>query len=220
MPVTQILAAAGHALGGPAGSYVWNGTPSTHLYAGGITPSSISYSFPDTSRSNVLNFTSGGWVESGSLGTFNEYYLDFWFWPTAANIAIFSETTAAGIENAGYHYNTIEIQSDGKVNAGIWVNPITYVTSNNPVTLNAWNHIYFYYSAGTIHLELNGSGDQVALSGITPERPGQDSYFGIGMYDITNITTSNRYQGFMDTWYGGTTVQSSRYTSTKAKYGY
>ena len=219
MPVTQILAAAGHALGGPAGSYVWNGTPSTHLYAGGITPSSISYSFPDTSRSNVLNFTGGGWVESDVLGTVDEYYLDFWFWPTAANVAIFSETDVGGAEANGYHYNMIEIRSDGKINAGTWTGTITYVTSNNPVTLNAWNHIYFYYSANSIRLELNGSSDQVNQTSVTRDHPSA-SYFGVGMSDWTYITTSNRYQGFMDSWYGGTTVQSSRYTSTKAKYGY
>lgn len=206
--------------GPPVGSYVWNGTSNTHGYYGGSYTGLLSYTYPDTSTGNVLNFSGSGWVESNSLGTFNEYYLDFWFRPTATNIAIFSETTSANIENAGYHYNTIEINTNGTVSAGIWVGYIDYVTSSATVTLSSWNHIYFYYSAGTIRLELNGSANQVNKTGVVPSRPGQDSYFGIGMYDVTRIATSNRYQGYMDTWYGGTTIQSSRYTATKAKYGY
>jgi hypothetical protein len=144
--------------------------------------------------------------------------LDFWFRPSSTNVAIFTETTVGGAENNGYHYNMIEINANGTVSAGIWVNPIAYVTSNNTVTTGAWNHIYFYYDAGSIRLELNGS--QVTATGITPERPGANSYFGIGMSDITYISTGNRYYGYMDTWYGGTTIQSSRYGATKAKYGY
>lgn len=83
------------------------------------------------------------------------------------------------------------------------------------VNLNAWNHVYYYYSTGILSVSLNGATAQT--TSVTRGAP-TETFLGIGISDGTNLVTNARYQGkFNDLRVSSTS--GSTWDSTKAKYG-
>lgn len=201
----------------PVGSFYWNGSLNNYYYAEG-TPGSInslSYNFPNNTTASTTRFTGGGYQTTPTLGAVTNFWLDFWIYPTSLGVAILTEMD--NNTSPGYYYNMMEIDNNGHIYAGTWNGGnISSIVSTDKVTVNAWNHIYFYFNSGTLGLEVNG-GTAVTASGITRSGPGA-SYIAIGFNSVTAMFTSNRYQGYIEPIYGATTIPSSRYNSTKSKY--
>jgi Concanavalin A-like lectin/glucanases superfamily len=218
----SIIGSSFHSAGGggslsPVGSFYWNGSPNNYYYAEG-TPGSIntlSYNFSNETTASTTRFTGGGYQTTPTLGAVTNFWLDFWIYPTSLGVAILTEMD--NNTSPGYYYNMMEIDNDGHIYAGTWNGGnISSIVSTDKVTVNAWNHIFFYFNSGTLGLEVNG-GTAVTASGVTRSGPGA-SYIAIGFNSVTAMFTSNRYQGYIEPIYGATTSTSSRYNSTKSKY--
>jgi hypothetical protein len=201
----------------PAGTYTFNGATLSFPLAFGIDPvypKLTSYSFPNETQSNTIEITNGSWQLTNSMGALDNFYINFWFYPSSYNRAILSELNGP---TPGYYYNVMEIDSSGYVKAGVYTGaPMAYVTSPNKVIVDAWNHIYFYYNAGTIHLELNG-GVAATLGSVSRSGP-DSSYFAFGFDSATNMGSSSPYWGYLDGIAITNYSVSSSYSSTKAKY--
>lgn len=199
-----------------AGYYFFNSNLNYMSTAGGTNTGYTLYTWPNGDNGNILTFTGNGYQQTPTLGVLNNFWLDFWIYPTSNNISILTETGAPG-ENLVYYYNMMEINSSGNVLAGVYTGSIPYVTSSNTVTLNAWNHIYFYHDSGTISLSVNNQ-TASTLSGITRSGPGS-SYLAFGQSCPSAIVTSNRYQGYVDYIQMWTTSTASSYNARKTTYG-
>lgn len=201
----------------PVGSFYWNGSLNNYYYAEGSAGSitSLSYNFPNNTTATTARFTGGGYQTTPTLGSVTNFWLDFWIYPTSLGVSILSEMDNNA--SPGYYYNMMEIDNNGHIYAGVWNGSnISNIVSTDTVTVNAWNHIFFYYNSGTLGLEVNG-GTAVTASNITRSGPG-NSYLAIGFQSVTAMFTSNRYQGYIEPILGTTTAQSSHYSATKAKY--
>lgn len=222
--VQSIIGTALHTAGGggggvltPIGSYYWNSSLNNYYYAEGSAGSisSYSYNFPNNTTASTTRYTGAGYQTTSAILSLTDFWLDFWIYPTTLGAVILAETNP----NTGfnYYYNMMEIDNDGHIYAGTWNGGnISYVVSTDKVTLNAWNHIYFYFNSGTLGLEING-GTAVTSSGITRSDPGT-SYLVLGTATATSMFTTNHFLGYIEPIYGATSITASRYNSTKSKY--
>jgi hypothetical protein len=116
----------------------------------------------------------------------------------------------------------LEIDSSNKLKGGVWqTSPANAVTSTGSATLNAWNHVHFYYDTATttFGMSLNNETPVTQNSGIS--RQVSDSgatHWGIGLTDSQNMGSSDRYQGKFDGLVINTTIVGSNFDATKAKY--
>lgn len=202
----------------PVGQFNWNGTPSNYSYTSAIDPTNItniSYKFPNNTTANTTSYDGSSYQSTYSLGPITNYWFDFWVYPTAFNRAILTEMD--NNTGAGYYYNMLEIDNNGRIYAGVWNGGnITSFVTTDKLTLNAWNHIYFYYNGSTLNVEING-GSTASTSAIIRSGPG-NSFIGVGYYSATSMFTSNQFQGYIETIYASSTSVASRYNSTKSKY--
>lgn len=217
MPISQILITAGRASSGPVlpqGSFLVNGVSKTWAYTNATSPTYGSYTFPDASTGSLHTLDGTNCVISESLGSFGTIAINLWFYPTSANTIIMSEFET-GDENSGYHYTMMEISSSNVLHARIWPGAAPGITCGNTVNLNAWNHVYYFYDAGTLSVSLNNG--TAATGSITRSAP-STTFLAIGVSDSTNLVTSARYQGKFNDLNVSSTAGST-WTSTKSKYG-
>jgi len=202
----------------PAGTYIFNGSPFSFGYAFGSSPSyprlSL-YNFPDETQTNVIRYNGLSGQSTYDMGTNDNFYLNLWFYPHSYNRAIITEVNNP--VSPGYYCNILEIDASGYINAGTWNGGnISFITSGNKVILNAWNHVYFYFNSGTLHLEVNG-GTATTASGITRSGPG-NSFFMFDFSSATNMGSPTPYDGYIDAVEIYSSAHGSSYSTTKAKY--
>lgn len=232
MPVTQILSVVGRSAGGGGGPvaadiYFDSDTGLWTGYGGSLgtsagTLSYQAYTYPDTSSGNVYNFTGNESLFSPNLGNANAWtanggtiVVDMWFYPTVNSIQVLSETNQQAI--AGYYYTVLEINSSGNVLARFY-NGAT-ATSDNTVTLNQWNHVYWAAdSQGGHYFDVNGVTTNTGLY-YTRSSPGNTTeFFNIGDYNPTNMGNTGRFQGKIGVINIHDSIVASTYSATKSKY--
>ena len=200
------------------GTFYVNDSLNGYFYSGGDYADSVKFinvTYPDASSANTLAFDGTGYEMTGSLNSVGNFWLDFWIYPKSNTTEVLTET-GQGAEG-GYTYNMIEIDGSNYIRAGIWTGAtIEYVTSPNPVTLNAWNHLFFYHYDGVIHLQVNG-GTAAELGGLTRVGP-DSSYLSIGGIGGSHMGNPARFNGYAEPLYIWTSSHLSRYNDTKTKY--
>lgn len=234
MPVSQLLTTVGRSAGGGGGgggpvaadilfdsdTGSWTGYGTTLGSSVGLL-SYEAYTYPDTSTGNIYNFTGTQYLYSPNLGNPNAWTanlgtitVDLWFYPTANGIQVLSETNQTDMSN--YHYTVLEINSTGNVLARFYNGPTA--TSDNTVTLNQWNHVYWAENwVGGHYFDVNG---QTTNTGLTYNRSAPSTeFFSIGDYDITNMGNTGRFQGKVGKLNIHDSLVSSTFLATKAKYG-
>jgi hypothetical protein len=201
-----------------AGTYIFDGL--TYSFTNGFGtsytyPKLSLYRFPNESQTNVIQFNGLSGETTYGMGTLNNFYLNLWVYPTSFDRAILTELESP--PSPGYYYNMLEVNSSGYIKAGTWNGgTISSVTSTNKVILNAWNHIYFYFDSGTLHLEVNG-GTAATATSITRSGP-TNSFFAFGFSSATNMGSQLEYQGYVDAVEIYSSSHGSSYSTTKAKY--
>ncbi len=219
MPITQILLTANSGTANSAvGNYTWDNVANQFIRpVPGSDPSLISQLMPDgLTTKDIHSFSGGGYVTTQAHAT-GDFYFNIWFYPVSSNVSLMSEL-GGGLENTGYHYNMLEIDSSNNVRAGTWNgSAIAFITTTTTVTTGAWNHLYFYYSTGTLGISVNG-GSENTLS-TSRSGPIGPSYFGIGTNDTSSIVTANRFQGNLGDVVVSTVTAGSNFNATKAVYG-
>jgi hypothetical protein len=184
-------------------------------------PTYAAYTYPDNSSGSVHTLTGTQYVLSEGWGSTADISFNLWFYPTANNTIIIDELGQPQ-ENGGYHYTMLEINSSNKLKGRVWGQSGS-VTSTGTVTLNAWNHVYFYFNntTNTFSMSLN---NETAVTQGSVNKVLSDtgySYWGIGLTDSTNMGSSARYQGKFDALVIDSNLASgSNYDATKAKYGF
>lgn len=200
MSIIQAVQASIQGQAGPppppptVGSYFFQGSNQSYLLQSNPTPANQPVIFPNGDSSSALTFNNT-WSVTQALGLCNDIEIDLWIYPTANNCIIVTEQDST-TENTGYTYAMIEIDSANCIRARSWPQSGNNAIISAPITLNAWHHIYFHHIAGQAYLEVDG-----VLSGTdsySRAAPG-NTYIGIGTFSVTAITTTNRYQGRIDT---------------------
>ena len=184
-------------------------------------PTYAAYTYPDNSSGSVHTLTGTQYVLSEGWGSLTNISVNLWFYPTANNTIIMGEL-GQSLENSGYHYSMLEINSSNYLKSRTWGQSGS-VTSTGTVTLNAWNHVYFYFNntTNTFSMSLN---NETAVTQGSVNKVLSDtgySYWGIGLTDSTNMGSSARYQGKFDALVIDSNLAAgSNYDATKAKYGF
>lgn len=200
----------------------WNGY-GTSLSGANWTATYGSYTYPNTTIGNVFTFTGNEVLYSPNLGNPNAWAVnggtitvDFWFYPTGNGMQLLSETNQQNM--VGYHATVLEVDGFNYIKARFY-NGSTG-TSDNTITLNQWNHVYWAAdSQGGHYLEVNGVGTNTGLY-YTRQGPGNNSeFFAIGDYDSTNMGASGRFQGKFGALNIHDSLVSSTFMATKSKYG-
>ena len=189
----------------------WSTTNATHQTYGSIT-------FPNGTKGNVQRLSGQEYLLTQSLGSVASVNINLWFYPTDVGKILISELSNP-YENAYYHYTMLEINSSGNVLGRVWQMTVPDIlTSVGTVTVNAWNHLYFYYnsSTGMVGMSLNNA-TAVTFSFPSRNAPAA-SIFGIGVVDDTYMQVNARYQGKFDTLTIDTSITGSNYSTTVAKY--
>jgi len=223
MPITQILLTATTAQGGggttPDGDFYLNNIPSAWGSVG-LQPDNkpsynSSYNFPDgTTSAPTWDFSgSNQFMTTGTINGVTELYLNMWFYPTAAGRVLMTIQGQLA-ENNGYHHTALEINANGTVSGRFWSN--SYMTTDNAVTLNQWNHIYFRHTGSQALIQLNGGTATTANNSWTYPTP--SLVLGFGTTSITNNGISARYQGLIADVFLASTNTASNYEDTRSKY--
>jgi hypothetical protein len=176
------------------------------------------YTYPDESSGSLHTLTGTQYVLSELWGTTATICFNLWFYPTANNTIIMGEL-GQPLENSGYHYSMLEISSSNYLKSRTW-GQIGSVTSTGTVTLNAWNHVYFYFNNTTSTFSMSLNNETAVTQGSVNKVLSDTgySYWGIGLVDATNMGSSARYQGKFADLVINTTIIGSTYEATKAKY--
>ena len=190
-------------------------------------PAHTLITYPDSSNEKVWVFTGAEQLISPDLssypGTFtgNAITIQMWFYPTADNVVLLSETGQGGYQNgAGWHYSVFDLYS-GTVRARLWDGATLYATS--VYTANAWNHVYLTAdSAGNMSFELNGipSGDHPQY--LRQKPTGGVEYFVVGFADQTSNQdghTAGAFQGYLGQINIADGPVPSNFNNEKAKHG-
>ena len=227
MPITQILlttASQGGGGGGgggttPDGDFYLDNIPSAWGSVGtqpDNKPSyNSSYGFPDTVTTGpTWDFNgSNQFMTTGPINGVTQLYLNIWFYPTAVG-RILMTTQGQMAENDGYHHTALEINANGTVSGKFW--PNSYMTTDNAVTLNQWNHIYFRHTGSQALIQLNGGTATTANNSWSYPSPAL--VLGFGTTSITNNGISARYQGLIADVFLASTNTASNYENTRSKY--
>ncbi len=222
MPITQILLTANSGTPNSAvGDYTWDNVSSQFIRpVPGSDPLLIQQLMPDgVTTKNIHSFSGTGYITTQAHNATGDFYFNIWFYPVSSNVSLMSEL-GGGLENAGFHYNMLEIDSSNNVRAGTWNgSAIVFITTTTTVTTGAWNHLYFYYSTGTLTLGISVNGGTENTLSTSRSGPIGPSYFGIGTNDTSSIVTANRFQGDLGDVVVNTFSTGSNYEGTKAVYG-
>jgi len=181
-------------------------------------PTYGAYTYPDETSGSLHSLTGTQYVLSELWGTTATICFNLWFYPTANDKIIMVEL-GQSLENSGFHYSMLEINSSNKLKGRTW-GQIVAVTSTGSVTLNAWNHVYFYFDNVTSTFSMSLNNETAVTQGSVSKSLSSSgySYWGIGLVDSTNMGSSARYQGKFADLVIDTTLIGSTYTATKAKY--
>lgn len=171
------------------GIYYYNG--GSTAWGTQLNMASQTIRFSDGTSAPVLYFNTAAYTVSQSLNTCNDIEVDLWIYPMSNNRIIVTEQGQPD-ENTGYHYVMIEIDNTSRIRARSWPQTGMAAIISDPITLNAWHHIYFRHSSGQARLEVDG-----VLSGTDnyARTPPGVSHIGIGTYSVTGITNNNRFHG-------------------------
>jgi hypothetical protein len=204
---------------GAVGDYLWDTAPESYTRpSGGTDPVLTSLLMPDNSTTkNVHVFSGTNYISTQGHGI-ALFYFNIWFYPTSNHVGLMAEQ-GGPVENTVYYYNALEIGLSGNINASVWTgsSPATIVSSGS-VTLNAWNHLYFYYN--NLSTEMGISLNNATTQTTTVTRSGPDtSYFLFGSNCSTYITSNARFQGKLGDVTGSTYIAGSNYNDTKTVYG-
>jgi len=182
------------------------------------SPTYGAYTYPDETSGSLHTLTGTQYVLSELWGTTATICFNLWFYPTANDKIIIGEL-GQPLENSGYHYSMLEINSSNKLKGRTW-GQSGAVTSTGTVTLNAWNHVYFYFDNATSTFSMSLNNETAVTQGSVNKVLSNTgySYWGIGLVDATNMGSSARYQGKFADLVIDTTLIGSTYTATKAKY--
>ncbi len=222
MSIIQTLMTAplmgGPVADGAVGDYVWDITNESYTRpSGGTDPVLTSTLMPNSSTKNVHVFSGTNYIATQGHGIAS-FYFNIWFYPTSNHVGLMTEQ-GGPVENTVYYYNALEINTVGNINAGVWNGSnITYVTTTESVTLNTWNHLYFYYINGSTELGVVLNGGTPNLTNVTRQGPGT-SYFLFGSNCSTFITSNARFQGKLGDVTGSSYIAGSSYNDTKTVYG-
>lgn len=220
MPVSQIVTVAGR--GGtapptPIGTFFFNGSPFTYGSYGNQAnlPLLVNQRGADgTVRADYQFAGTGDYLMTPALGSAPAIEISIWFYPTALNSILITEQDTA-TENTSYHCSLIEITGTGTVRAGSWSHD-SPVTTANTVTLNAWNHVFYYHSG--LYQEVTLNGGSAAGAGQTRSAP-TFTYLGLGAYTVTNFGVATRFQGHVGYFsVRNSATAVSDYSSTKSYY--
>ncbi len=210
-------------LGGPVadgavGDYVWDITNESYTRpSGGTDPVLTSLLMPDNSTKNVHVFSGTNYISTQGHGIAS-FYFNIWFYPTSNHVGLMTEQ-GGPVENTVYFYNALEIGLSGNINAGVWNGGnITYITSSGSVTLNAWNHLYFYYNNGATELGVSLNNATTQTTTVTRSPP-TTSYFLFGAQCSTYMTSNVRFAGKLGDVTGSSYIPGSTYNDTKTVYG-
>lgn len=204
----------------PQGTFYFNDNLNYYNTAGGTTsyPKNVTVQYPDSTSGTTLSCDGNGYQMTPTLGAQTNIFLDFWFYPTRNAQEVLTMTGQAA--EGGYTYNMMEIDSSNHVLAGVWTGgSIEYVTSSNTVTLNAWNHAFFYQYNGVIHLQIN-NGTAAELALVSPLAFPLTAFLSFGGLGGSTMGNSARFSGYVDPLYIWNSSHLSRYNDTKTKYGY
>lgn len=193
MPVSQLITTVGRINAPilPQGSLLVNSVLKLWAYTNATSPTYANYTFPDTSVNALHTFSGNECVISESLGAFGDIGINLWFYPTANSVSLMSELDV-GDETTSYHYTIFEINSSNQLLARIWPMTSGQAMSCGTVTLNAWNHVNLFYSAGSVQVSLNGATAVTAsVSRVAPT----STFISIGYNDVTNMGFGARYRG-------------------------
>lgn len=202
---------------GPVGTLTWDTTPESYTRpSGGTDPVLTSLLMPDNSTTQDVHVFSGTDYIVTPGHNIAGVYFNIWFYPTSNNVELMTHQ-GSEFEQTSYYYNMLEINASGGINAGGWNGgSITSVTSSETVNLNAWNHVYYRCSGGTLSVCLNnGSTYSTLISYSAPTT----SYFAIGATAVTYMTSNARFQGTLGDVAGSSYIAGSNYNDTKAVYG-
>lgn len=203
----------------------WTGFGTTLSGQSSTAGISAGYTYPDSSVGNVYTFTGNEELWSPNLGNANSWTtytnaltIDFWFYPTATGIQLLTEANSQS--SPGYHYTVLELNDDRTISAKFWAGTLAGSSYEYQVTLNQWNHVYFYEDTQGGHvLQVNGNQTN-GLPTYTRSGPGAGTeFFGIGYYDSTNMGNTGRFQGKIGALNIHDSVVPSTFLSTKSKYG-
>lgn len=231
MPITQILLTSNTTGGGgggttPDGILYINNIPSAWGSVGVQPDNKPTYSeyfaFPDTvTTGSIWDFNgSDQFMTTGTIGGATEMYLNIWFYPTDASRVIMTIQGSLD-EQQSYHHTALDINANLTVSGGFWNGfGIIIMTTDNTVTLNAWNHIYLRHNGTQALLQLNGGTAVTNTHGWSSPNAngGLPLVLGFGTTSFTNNGISARYQGGIADVFLDTTNTASNYESTRSKY--
>jgi hypothetical protein len=203
---------------GAVGDYVWDTVARSYTRpSGGTDPVLTALLMPDNSTKNVHVFSGTNYISTQGHGN-SSFYFNIWFYPISNHVGLMSEQ-GGPVENTVYFYNALEIGLSGNINAGVWNGGnITYITSSGSVTLNAWNHLYFYYNNSATELGVSLNNATAQTTTVTRSGPGT-SYFLFGSQCSTYMTSNVRFAGKLGDVIGSSSALVSNYNDTKTVYG-
>jgi hypothetical protein len=203
---------------GAVGDYVWDTAPESYIRpSGGTDPVLTSILMPNSSTKNVHVFSGTNYISTQGHGIAS-FYFNIWFYPTSNHVGLMAEQ-GGPVENTVYYYNALEIGLSGNINASVWngANATTIVSSGS-VTLNSWNHLYFYYNNLSTELGVSLNNATLQTTTVTRSGPGT-SYFTFGANCATYMTSNARFQGKLGDVTGSSYISGSSYNDTKTVYG-
>jgi hypothetical protein len=241
MPVTQIMSIVGRGDNAPppppppptpfdgwydSNTGYWYGAGNNLGVGTQVNTVNVGATFPDGSSGSMLTFGSGAYMigpnmKIGATWTTNAITVDLWFYPTANGVQILSEQNGTQTDGSGYHYSVFEIDSGGHVKARFWDGFGGHaMTSEATVTLNAWNHVYFFEDTQGGHdLQVNGIRNYATASPTyTRSAPFEGEYFCIGLTDATNMGSNSPFQGKIAMLTVHDYVTATTYYSTRSRY--
>jgi hypothetical protein len=206
------------------GSLVINGSTLSWATTNATVNTYAAYTYPDSTSGSVHTLTGSEYVLSPQFGVAPTLNFNLWFYPTANNTIILGELGQT-TENTGWHLTMLELNSSNRLKGRVWemgdVFPVQVVTSTGAVTLNAWNHVYFYFdnATSTFGMSLNNETPVTQVIYNRHTSSTNHTYWGIGLTDtVTNMGSSARYRGKFDGLVIDSTITGSNYAATKAKY--
>jgi hypothetical protein len=204
---------------GAVGDYVWDITTESYTRpSGGTDPVLTSLLMPNSSTKNVHVFSGTNYISTQGHNVAS-FYFNIWFYPTINNVGLMSEQ-GGPVENTVYYYNALEIGLSGNINASVWTGTsATTIVSSGSVTLNAWNHLYFYYINGSTQMGVSLNNATIQTTTVTRDGP-VTSYFTFGANCATYITSNARFAGKLGDVTGSSYISGSTYNDTKTVYGY
>jgi len=200
----------------PDGTYYLNGSQFGWAFVGPDSNKPTyngSYQFPDGSNSQAWTFTGNEYMSTAETsGTPTGVYLNLWFYPTYNGCILLTNQNTLQ-ESQSYHLAVLEITGNGSITGTWWANAGT--TTDERVSLNTWNHVYFAHNGTQTILRLNNGTEYTVTN--TWDKP-NPIVFSPGGFSVTNHGWGVRYQGKIGDFYVNYDSGSSNYNDTKNKY--